>query len=225
MKKRRLQLTGDGSHTIFLPELDETYHSTHGAIQESNHVFIAEGLQFFQRDRKVEEIRIFELGFGTGLNALLTAIFAERHGIKIIYETIEAFPLDADMIGALNYTKQIASPSAHDLFANLHESEWNETVSISDYFSIKKIDRRFQDFEVNINLDICYYDAFAPSKQPDMWEKPLLEKVYNALREGGIFVTYCAKGQLKRDLGVLGFEVATVAGPPGKLQMVRAVKI
>ena len=102
MKKRRLQLTGDGSHTIFLPELNETYHSTHGAIQESNHVFIAEGLQFYLHDKKVEEIRIFELGFGTGLNALLTAIFAERHGIKIIYETIEAFPLDADIVAPNN---------------------------------------------------------------------------------------------------------------------------
>jgi len=224
MKKSSILLTKDGSHTIFLPELDESYHSTHGAIQESNHVFISEGLEYYSYNKGVKEISIIEMGFGTGLNALLSALFANNHNIRIDYETIEPYPLDHDLINELNYSEQLEHFLAEEIFKGIHEARWNESVSVHTDFCLKKIKQRFQDYKSDRCFDICFYDAFSPSKQPDMWEKPLLQKVYDVLSQGGVFVTYCAKGQLKRDLTTLGFEVDTIEGPPGKMQMVRAIK-
>ena len=224
MKKRQLLLTEDGSHTLFIPELNETYHSTHGAIQESNHVFIKEGLKYYLSDKSVDELWIFEVGFGTGLNALLTAIFAEQNNTNIIYDAIEAFPLEATELKDLNYTYQIKSQSAAIIFSKMHTTKWNELMPISNNFKIKKIHRQIQDYHLSGRYDICYFDAFAPSKQPEMWEKSTLEKIYHSLKTDGIFVTYSAQGQLKRNLKAIGFEVHTIEGPPGKYEMVRGIK-
>jgi tRNA U34 5-methylaminomethyl-2-thiouridine-forming methyltransferase MnmC len=185
--------------------MDETYHSRHGAVQESMHVFIKNGL-----DRCIaEEINVFEVGFGTGLNALLTAL----SGKKVNYTSIEAFPLEEEVYSQLNYEPK-------DLLLELHRNQELQTAN----FKLQKIHITLQSVQLDSVYDIIFFDAFAPSKQPEMWELPMIAKVCNALKPGGIFVTYCAKGQLKRDLKSLGLEVETLPGPPGKKEMVRGTK-
>jgi len=224
MSKKKLLITEDGSHTIFLPELNETYHSTHGAIQESQYVFINQGLDF-KVQRGLSKARVFEVGFGTGLNALLSLMYAQEHQISIQYQTIEAYPLDLNEVSKLNYTDQIKVSVAVENFMKLHQMEWNSWIEISAHFRMKKIKGKIQELPTGDQFDVCYFDAFAPSKQREMWEIPILEKVKNSLVSQGVFVTYCAKGQLKRDLRDIGFEVETLPGPPGKKEMVRAIKI
>lgn len=198
--------TSDGSHSLLNTELDETYHSRHGAVQESMHVFIRNGLDHLPLD----EVNIFEVGFGTGLNALLAAL-SNR---KINYTSVEAFPLEESVYSQLNYEPK-------DLLIELHR---NQQLTTSN-FKLTKIHATLQSISIPTNeFNIVFFDAFAPSKQPEMWELPMIEKVCNALTPGGLFVTYCAKGQLKRDLKSLGMEVETLAGPPGKKEMVRGTK-
>ncbi len=225
MPDRKIIITGDGSHTIFVPELDETYHSAHGAVQESRHVFIEAGLDFYVKNSSAKTVRIFEVGFGTGLNALLTALYARNHIISIRYAGIEAYPLQRDEWSALNYPGAVAAPGAYELFQKIHEAPWDENYEISSFFMLKKINGMIAEYEAGEKYDICYFDAFAPSKQPEMWDMKILEKIHGLLAPGGVFVTYSARGQLKRDLRSLGMEVAALPGPPGKKEMVRAVKV
>jgi tRNA U34 5-methylaminomethyl-2-thiouridine-forming methyltransferase MnmC len=225
MKGRQLLVTEDGSHTLIVPELKETYHSTHGAIRESDHVFIREGLQYYSIEKQITGIKIFEVGFGTGLNTLLTALFAEKQNLIVTYETIEAFPLEEGILMELNYLSQLDNGAANDIFTKMHASKWNELVQVSKYLKLRKIHTEIQVHQLSAAYDICYFDAFAPSKQPEMWELNVLEKIHDAMKSGGVFVTYCAQGQLKRNLRNIGFEVFTLEGPPGKKEMIRAIKI
>ncbi|MCG8311494.1 MAG: tRNA (5-methylaminomethyl-2-thiouridine)(34)-methyltransferase MnmD [Cytophagales bacterium] len=224
MSKRKFLITADGSHTLFIPELDETYHSVHGAIQESRYVFIDQGLDFFVRLKCVKSIKVFEVGFGTGLNALLAALYSNDRQVKVSYQSIEAFPLTEKEIIQLNYPTLIDHKSSGALFQKIHHGLWETWNDISAYFRLSKINKKIQDFDPG-KCDVCFYDAFAPSKQPDMWKKDVLAKICKALTDNGVFITYCAKGQLKRDLKALGFEVESLKGPPGKKEMVRAIKI
>lgn len=224
MHKREIRETADGSHTIYIPGMDECYHSTHGAIRESLHVFIDAGIRYFLDNHSRQGLRIFELGFGTGLNAMLSALFADGNDIDIYFETVEAFPLSDEEVGALNYPQLLQEQSAQYLFHDIHSCPWQEAIKVSDRFSIRKVPSKIQDYQPNDEFHICFFDAFAPSKQPEMWDMSVLEKVRGLLQSGGIIVTYCAKGQLKRDLKQLGFEVQTIAGAPGKKEMVRAIK-
>jgi tRNA U34 5-methylaminomethyl-2-thiouridine-forming methyltransferase MnmC len=214
--------TGDGSHSLLNTTLNETYHSVHGALRESLHVFIKHGLEYFVNNNQSKNISIFEVGFGTGLNALLTAQFAHDKNIHVDYTSIEAFPLHSDVISKLNYAQ---SPEQKELFEKIHGAEWEKSISISTGFSIHKVKTTLQLIDLSpFAFDVVFFDAFAPSKQPEMWEISVLQKIYNAVKSPGVFVTYCAKGQLKRDLKNLGFEVQTLGGPPGKKEMVRALK-
>jgi tRNA U34 5-methylaminomethyl-2-thiouridine-forming methyltransferase MnmC len=213
--------TGDGSHSLLNTQLNETYHSVHGAVRESQHVFIKNGLQYFYDYAHANTISIFEVGFGTGLNVFLTGLF-QRPELKINYTSIEAFPLPGAIWTHLNYT---SSPVEKKLFHDIHECSWNAPCSITDSLSLHKIQDALQHHVLSENaFDLVYFDAFAPSKQPEMWELPILKKIFESLKAGGVFVTYCAKGQLKRDLKTLGFDVETLKGPPGKKEMVRALK-
>ena len=221
----QILVTEDGSHTIFIPELNETYHSIHGAIQESTHVYIERGLHYAVQRDQAQRIRIFELGFGTGLNALLSANYAESQGVLVEFESIEAFPLDDEMSMKLNYPERIPGAKSDHLFQKILESPWNHKYDITPNFMLTKHHVKIQDYSTSGIFDICFFDAFAPSKQAEIWEFPILEKMHSLLSKKGIFVTYCAKGQLKRDLKTLGFEVESLPGPPGKFQMVRATKI
>ena len=225
MNKRQFLITEDGSHTIYIPELDETYHSTHGAIRESTYVFIEQGLKYVAGRGSVEKIRIFEVGFGTGLNALLSALYTKKKRISMEYESIEAFPLNRSEVQKLNYAGLIKQFRSKEIFQKIHESPWGKWIDISSGFQLRKINLKLQDYKVKEQFDLCFFDAFAPSKQPEMWTKEILEKMYALLTTNGVLVTYCAKGQLKRDLKSMGFEVETLPGPPGKFEMVRAIKI
>jgi tRNA U34 5-methylaminomethyl-2-thiouridine-forming methyltransferase MnmC len=217
-----LQLTSDGSHTLFNPLLNETYHSSHGALQESLHVFIKAGLEHLASRRFV---RILEIGFGTGLNALLTIQAAHALDLQIDYTAVEAFPLDPQIIETLNYPHLIGEPLVVEWFSSLHATPWEQSQAITQHFSLLKHNARIQDLELtNSAFDLVYFDAFAPEKQPEMWHPEILKKTADALSDGGCLVTYCAKGQVKRDLRAAGLIVESLAGPPGKREMIRATR-
>jgi tRNA U34 5-methylaminomethyl-2-thiouridine-forming methyltransferase MnmC len=212
--------TEDGSHSILNKELNETYHSVHGAVQESAYVFINKGLDFWLTQNHKPVVRIFEVGFGTGLNAYLTLLNNTHRTIE--YTSLEAHPLEEDIWSMLNY----ATDEKKHCFEKLHSSNWNHIVEITDHFLIKKVNNTLQDLILPPDYyDLVFFDAFSPSKQPEMWALPMLQKIYNSVAAHGVFVTYCAKGQLKRDLKTLGFIVETLPGPPGKKEMVRAIKM
>lgn len=217
-----LKTTADGSHTLFVPELNETYHSIHGAIQESQHVFIKNGLYYF-RDK--ETIDILEIGFGTGLNTLLTLLSIENSSQKVNYVSLEKFPLSNELAQQLNYPTQLKINAAQTaLFNHLHTCKWNTNTPISNNFNLLKIEEDLADFQTTTTFDIIYFDAFAPEKQAELWTAEIFLKIYDFLKPKGILVTYCAKGVVKRTIKSIGFQVETLPGPPGKREMIRAVK-
>ena len=219
--------TNDGSHSIYLPELDEHYHSIHGSIQESEHVFIKNGLNSFNQEscNVNSTIKIFEVGFGTGLNALLTFLWAQENNISIEYFSIEAFPVAMDIIEKLNYPQLINKKEALLFFNKIHQNTCVNLTCLDDNFSLKKINEDIFTFSFRENyFDIVYFDAFGPRAQPEMWEFDILKKVTNSLMQNGRFVTYCAQGKLKRSLRSLNLEVITLEGPPGKREMIVGVK-
>ncbi|MEJ1236547.1 tRNA (5-methylaminomethyl-2-thiouridine)(34)-methyltransferase MnmD [Chryseolinea sp. T2] len=212
-------ITEDGSHTLFRADLDETYHSKHGALQESQHVFINNGLRYWMETRNKEQVTIFEVGFGTGLNAWLTHQLATEQKLQVRYFSVEAFPLQPEVWKELNYAPDDRT------FKAIHEASWNVSVPVSEYFTLHKLEGKLEDVSLPELTDIVYFDAFAPAKQPELWTYSVLEKACVALDTNGVFVTYCAKGQLKRDLRSLGLRVETLPGPPGKKEMVRAIRL
>jgi len=224
MSKLEIFETQDGSHSIFSSEFGVPYHSKYGAIQETQHVFIDAALRFKAVVQK--DIAILEMGFGTGLNAYMTYLEATKRNLSIQYITYEAYPLSYEQITALNYPELLQTTEAEQqFFQTMHQIDWNKMISTDDHFTIQKMHRQFHEVNYKSQFDIIYFDAFAPNAQPDLWEKPLLEKMYQALRPNGIFVTYCAKGSVKRTLKSLGFEIEALPGPPGKREMTRAIKI
>lgn len=219
--KRQIIKTADGSTTIFIPEMDENYHSHHGAIQEAEHVFIRNGLDYLELDN----ITIFEMGFGTGLNALLTLKNALESGRKVDYIGLEAFPVESGLLDELNYIETIA-PELDGAFNAMHSQEWGKKDILSDGFALTKIHSKIEDYDPEQNsVDLIYFDAFGPRAQDEMWRLPVLEKMAQMLRTGGVLVTYCAQGQFKRYLKSLGFEIERLPGPPGKREMTRGTKI
>lgn len=220
MRDIRLIITGDGSHSLLNAELDETYHSRHGAVQESEYVFIEQGLRYWLELSKQTQLNILEVGLGTALNAWLTFRLPEVQSLKLQYFAIEKFPLPEEVWQQLNYAE-----ADRELFEKIHTVSWNGWQQITTAGSLFKSESTLQDIQMpDLKFDLIYYDAFAPNKQPDMWTRALLEKAVQKLQTGGVFVTYCAKGQLKRDLKTLGLEVQSIPGPPGKREMVRAIK-
>ncbi|MBI2257492.1 MAG: tRNA (5-methylaminomethyl-2-thiouridine)(34)-methyltransferase MnmD [Flavobacteriia bacterium] len=218
--KKEIVQTKDGSNTIFLPEINEHYHSHHGAIQESKHVFILNGLDYF---KNVKDLKILEIGFGTGLNALLTYLYSQNK--SIFYNGIEAFPLEMDLYSSLNFSTLIENLKV-EIIEKIQLSEWNKEIEISPTFTLFKTNQKIQEYTLNNEMyDLIYFDAFGPRVQAEMWSNEILNKMYNSLKKGGIFVTYCAKGQVKRDLKAQGFFVETLEGPPGKREMTRAIKM
>ncbi len=217
--------TEDGSHSLYHEGLQETYHSFHGAYRESIHVFMLYGLDaWLARNPRKYPIRIFEVGFGTGLNAWLTLVWAEQNQIPVLYHTIEPFPLSKEIYSQLNYIEHDHGIwHFHKYFEALHQVPWNEGGPVSDYFNMKKDQVTLEETALYPS-DVVFFDAFAPSKQPELWTKEILADVVDAMRPGAVFTTYCAKGQLKRDLKDLGLEVETLPGPPGKKEMTRAWK-
>lgn len=217
MDALEIMTTGDGSHTLRHPGLNETYHSRHGALQESLHVFIGNGLAHFCEIHHPAKVSVLEVGFGTGLNALLAWQYATRSGVSIRYTALEPFPLEEALWSKLNY-----GGSEPHAFRSLHEAPWDREAALSPGFTLLKWNTALQEVNFTEAYDVVFFDAFAPSVQPELWTAEMLGKIARTLRKGGVFVTYSAKGQLKRDLAALGLVVETLPGPPGKNQMVRA---
>jgi len=221
--QRQPVITKDGSHTISIPEMNVTYHSHHGAIQESMHVYINAGLKYISENLKATEICIFEMGFGTGLNALLTLMEAEKNQLTIHYTTVELFPLQADEIILLNYCKQLHRKDLEPVFQQFHQCDWEKDISITPFFTLHKIKNTLQNLTASKPQNLIFYDAFAPSAQPELWTKETFEKLYQILLPGGILVTYCSKSDVRRAMQAAGFIVEKIQGPRGKREMVRAI--
>lgn len=227
---RTLIKTADGSHSLFVEELNEHYHSIHGAIQESKHVFIEAGLKPFilvpeisDKGRK-HPLNILEIGLGTGLNALLTFIETEQSSLKVEYTAIEAYPVSRDLISQLNYVELLEEQKYKPVYNLIHECEWNTTVPLSNHFTFLKMHNTLQDVVLERTFRLIYFDAFGPGVQPEMWSAEVFTKLFAVIEPGGCLVTYCAKGEVKRTLKRVGFVVESLPGPPGKREMVRALK-
>ncbi len=244
----KLEQTADGSYTLYVPELDEHYHSVKGALTESEHIFIQMGLNHCP----VTEPRILEIGLGTGLNCFLTYLTSEQNQRPIHYTGIERYPLDEEIIRQLDYPRWIGRGHEAD-FYQIHQAEWGKDVQLSSLFTLHKIEGDFTQYfchsekrsdeeSENTHLthtdsshplrmtkrgyDLVYFDAFAPEKQPEMWSQALFDTLYNLLNEGGILTTYCAKGVVRRMLQAAGFTVERLPGPPGgKREILRATKL
>ncbi len=212
----------DGSHTLFVPSLNETYHSTHGAVQESRHVFVQAGLAHLVEQGK-QDISILEIGFGTGLNALLSYEYLKAHPeVSLAYHSLEAYLVPQEIATQLNYPELADFEGAQPFFEAMHSAEWNQEIPLNEQFTLHKIHQKLEDWSgLNNQVDLVYFDAFAPSRQADMWTLEQLEKVKNQLKSGGVLVTYCANGQFKRNLKALGFELEMLDGPKGKREMTR----
>ena len=218
--KREIIKTLDGSTTIRLPEWDECYHSKHGAIQEAKHVFIKNGLSLFQDN----SISILEIGFGTGLNAFITFLERNQKKQKINYAGVEAYPVDANEVLAMNYIKELKADNFTNIFQKMHECDWNRKIKITADFELIKRKQFFSEIDDQETFDLIYFDAFGYRVQPELWSTEIFQKMYNALKPNGILVTYAARGVVKRSMISVGFTVEKLAGPPGKREMFRAIK-
>ena len=218
--KREIIQTLDGSTTIHIAEWDECYHSKHGAIQEAQHVFIKNGLSLFQ-DRNVS---ILEIGFGTGLNAFITFLESKKKNQSIDYVGVEAYPITAEEIVAMNYVEELNAVEQSSIFDTMHQSNWEEKIILDDDFTLTKRKQFFEEINDKNKFDLIYFDAFGYRVQPELWSTAIFEKMYNALKPNGVLVTYAARGVVKRSMIEVGFTVEKLAGPPGKREMFRATK-
>ena len=215
-----IEKTADGSFTLYVPEMDEHYHSVKGALTESKHIFIEMGL----KHSAVNEPHILEIGLGTGLNCFLTFLTSEETCRKVHYTGIERYPLSIDILRQLDYPTLINQGHECNYYA-IHQAAWGKDVSLSPEFTLHKIEGDFTTYRFEKGYDIIYFDAFAPEKQPEMWEQSLFDSLYHVLNEGGILTTYCAKGVVRRMLQTAGFIVERLPGPPGgKREILRATK-
>lgn len=217
-----LKKTADGSHTLYVKELNETYHSIHGAVQEAQHVFIKNGLNYFNNSNSVS---VLEIGLGTGLNAILTCLASVNRIGGVSYSAIEKYPLTNAIIVQLNYSDiLLLSDEEKAWFQQIHQSDWEKPTGIHQKFELIKKHTDVNYFSNQQQFNLIYFDAFAPEKQPEMWTNKVFEKMFEWLKPNGILVTYCAKGVIKRTLKSVGFTLETLPGPPGKREMIRGIK-
>ena len=215
--KREIIITSDGSTTIHLPEWNEQYHSKHGAIQEAYHVFIKSGLNIVDK----EELSILEIGFGTGLNCFITLLEAKS---KINYVGVEAYPVAEEEVLKLNYVSELKAEEYKGLFNKIHQFPWEEKVELTKSFSLLKRQQFFKDIKDENSFDLIYFDAFGARVQPELWSEAIFKIMYKALQQDGVLVTYAAKGSVRRAMQAVGFFVERLPGPPGKREMLRAIK-
>ena len=224
--KRKIVTTGDGSTTIQITDWNEQYHSMHGAVQEARHVFLKMGLDFWMNENPDQKtLHILEIGFGTGLNALLTLMHAEKSSVNLLYEGVEAYPVSSEELAQLNYLEAADAQAFEAVFEKMHQTPWEQTEIITEAFQLKKRKQTFETLEDQNQHDLIYFDAFGARVQPELWEEPIFQKMFNALKPGGVLVTYAAKGSVRRAMQAVGFKVERLPGPPGKREMLRAVKI
>ncbi|CAN5870040.1 tRNA (5-methylaminomethyl-2-thiouridine)(34)-methyltransferase MnmD [soil metagenome] len=222
--ERKVTLTEDGSSTVFNSTLKQHYHSIHGAVQESQHVFLKMGFEKIQHPKL--NIAVLEIGFGTGLNAFLVLLKCIVEMNRIVsYTSLEAFPLEEEEFTALNYAEALNFRDQQDKFLALHRAEWEVPTAIENGFTLLKKKIKLEDFiPEQTSFDLIFFDAFSPEAQPELWTEEIFKKLYEGMKPGGILVTYCAKGQVRRDLIAAGFSVERLEGPPGKREMLRGRK-
>jgi tRNA U34 5-methylaminomethyl-2-thiouridine-forming methyltransferase MnmC len=230
----KVERTADGSSTLMVKEMDEHYHSVKGALTESEHVFrdcaflyrhsmhTGTGLNPESDDTQCTPVlRLLEIGFGTGLNAIVTAM-AAKESARVHYMSIEKYPLDINLIDSLDYNKIIDG----NILKKIHSAEWNRKTEITPWFSLEKLHSDYLECKLPQDIDIIYFDAFAPEKQPEMWSEHAFARLYQAMKHGGVMTTYCSKGCIRRLLESIGFTVERIPGPPGgKREILRATKI
>lgn len=220
----QIQKTNDGSHTLVSKEFGALYHSSHGSFQEAKHIFIENGIAALNQ----KEVTIFEMGFGSGLNAILTYFYAKANHLKVNYVSIEAYPVDFETIKQLNYNSFINEANFDAVFEKMHQVDWETPQEIDDFFTLTKINAKIEDFDFSKNylevFDIVYFDAFSPNDQENLWQEDVLQKMYDILKKDAFFITYCAKGNFKRCLKSLQFKVEPLPGPIGKREITKAVK-
>jgi tRNA U34 5-methylaminomethyl-2-thiouridine-forming methyltransferase MnmC len=219
--KQEIIKTADGSDTLYVKDIDEHYHSTFGAIQESMHVFINAGLLTCDKT----SLTVFEAGFGTGLNVWLTFLHSLKNGLKIRYSSIEKYPLSSELYESLNYP--LCLDEKKDTFLRIHKASWNDEIKLSDNFSLHKFQSDLTNFDFSPiqDIDLIYFDAFSPEKQPELWDEAIFRSLYDHTSARGKLVTYCAKGSVRRSLIKAGFITERIPGPPGKREMLRATKL
>ncbi|NNK80438.1 MAG: tRNA (5-methylaminomethyl-2-thiouridine)(34)-methyltransferase MnmD [Flavobacteriales bacterium] len=216
----RVERTKDGSATLYSKKYNSHYHSTYGAIQESRHVFIGEGMSRCAKSN----LKILEVGFGTGLNALLSLSEAIDSGLSIDYHSIELHPLPVEIIKKLDYCCQIGKPQLKETFYSMHEYPWDAIQDIQDNFKLTKYHVGLSESEMPEKIDLVFYDAFGPGSQPELWDVSIFKKIYSKMSTGGVLTTYCSKGDVRRAMISVGFKVEKVPGPPGKREMLVATK-
>jgi tRNA U34 5-methylaminomethyl-2-thiouridine-forming methyltransferase MnmC len=216
-------ITADGSKTIFHPGKGEHYHSINGALQESKHVFLESGLQYFLKQGSHSMVSILEVGFGTGLNFLLSAQYAYDNHITLHYTGIEAYPISRNMISQSGYDKYVRK-EIWDLFTEKYEKTFQEETLFSPSIQLEIVRQKIAGFETSKRFDVLYFDAFSAVSQPEMWTNEALSQVCQYLKAGGIFVTYAMNGNLKRSMQALGFSLEKIPGASGKREMLRATK-
>lgn len=218
--ERKIITTSDGSKTIHIVDWDEQYHSKHGAIQEAYHVFIKSGLSLF----KNRSLSILEIGFGTGLNCLITLLEASKFNLNIQYTGIEKYPITSEELEQLNYISELKADSFTKEFQKMHQSPWEKEIEISETFYLHKQQKDFENLEDANKFNLIYFDAFGARVQPELWTEIIFAKMYAALQIDGVLVTYSAKGSVRRAMQAVGFVVERLPGPPGKREMLRATK-
>lgn len=217
--------TADGSTTLYIPQWDEHYHSVHGAVQESNHVFIQAGLLFYlESNVNTSPIRILEIGLGTGLNALLTAMMAVEKKCSIHYTALEAYPLSDTEIKMLDFSASAAGISDDTILRSIHACVWEREEKINDFMQLCKHAKKLEDWQTAQSYDLIYFDAFAPNVQPELWTDIIFQKLFEASCSGTVLVTYCVKGAVRRAMNASGWQVHKIQGPPGKREMTRAIR-
>lgn len=219
--RREIIITADGSSSISVPELNEHYHSVNGAIAEANHIYINAGFNKVE----IESINILEIGFGTGLNSLLTLMKSIKENKTVFYQGVEAYPVTETELSALNYIDKLNAEEYSDIYELMHKSNWEEDIRITDNFTLLKQNKSFTEIDDLDKFDLIYFDAFGPDVQPELWTEDVFERMYKSLNPNGILVTYSSKGIVKRALRSVGFIVKRLDGPKGKRHMLRAIKI
>lgn len=222
--KTEIRITDDGSTTLYVPGLGDHYHSTFGALTESQHVFIKNGLLYLS-EKGMKELKIMEAGFGTGLNALLTLDVCLSSGLKVHYHGFDLYPVGKDVMAKLNYPELLGNPDLAVCFDRIHASAWDKKVEITGGFHLEKKLADWREYNLPKGFfDLVFYDAFGPEAQPGMWKEDTLNRVGESVTPGGVFVTYSARGEVRRNLKSAGFDVEKLPGPPGKRHVIRATK-
>jgi len=222
MMEKKIIKTSDGSSSVYIPEWDENYHSKHGAIQEAYHVFIKSGLDLFEDGSKIS---ILEMGLGTGLNCIISYLESKKRDLNIDYLGLEGYPLDIKMILELKHLQQLQAEHESIVYQEMLNSDWNTKHQIADHFYLTKEEVMFEDFDQRAFADLIYFDAFGARVQPELWTEVIFKKMYEALNDKGVIVTYAAKGSVRRAMQAVGFEVERLPGPPGKREMLRGKKL